>query len=104
VTLRFPGLADAVVSPRWAAVHEHCRTLDDYLRRRTNIAQWIRRGGLGADDEHAAAIAAIARTLHGSDDRRAAEDVQHYRSIVDRDVALLGSLSPGTVATRGALA
>ena len=63
----FAGLEQPVVAPAWSAQHEMCATLDDYLRRRTNIAQWIPRGGLGKDDRHAAQLQAIALDLAQGD-------------------------------------
>lgn len=67
--------------PEFCRDHEFCRTLYDYLRRRTNIAQWIPRGGLGNDDEFAADLLAIATRLLG--DPAAAERALHrYREAV----------------------
>lgn len=94
---RFPGVDTAVVSPRWARTREHCRTVEDYLRRRTNVAQWIARGGFGRHDEHAAAIHALARELH-ADEGGAAEDVRRYRAVVEADGVLLTSMTPGATA------
>ncbi len=85
----FPGLEQTVVAPAWSAAHEHCRTLEDYLRRRTNIAQWVRRGGLGANLEHLDRVRAIALALHGGDVRRATDDVEGYRRRVDQEWNLL---------------
>ena len=48
----FPGLQDPVPSLRWCIEKERCLTLEDYLRRRTNISQWIPREGLGRNDEN----------------------------------------------------
>ena len=66
---RFPGLKDAVPSAIWCRDHEFCHTLEDYLRRRTNIAQWIPRGGLGANSENLETLRKIARIFsdHPSD-------------------------------------
>jgi len=75
----FPGLDEPVVSPTWAVTHEYCRTLDDYLRRRTNIAQWVPRGGLGAHDEHAALLHGFAVEICGGDTHRALEQLNHHR-------------------------
>ncbi len=59
----FPGLEEPMPSPTWCRDHEYCHTLDDYLRRRTNIAQWIPRGGLGNYSENLEAIRKIARVF-----------------------------------------
>lgn len=76
----FPGLIEPVHSPRWCADHELCWTLEDYLRRRTNIAQWVHRGGLGRDDEHLSTIEQIAHALHPNNPTRAATEISQYRS------------------------
>jgi len=47
----FPGLAEEVLSARSCA-EESCWSLEDYLRRRTNISQWVPRGGLGHANEN----------------------------------------------------
>lgn len=86
---RFPAVDHPVVSPSWSAAHEQCRTIEDYLRRRTNIAQWVRRGGLGAHDEHLDCVRRIARDLHGGDAGRAERDLQQYRQRVDDEWRVL---------------
>ena len=82
----FAGLE--VPSHRWCHEHEDCWKLDDYLRRRTNIAQWIPRGGLGAQDEHREPLRAIAVDLCGGDgergDRMLLEYVAKVREEHDR--------------------
>jgi glycerol-3-phosphate dehydrogenase len=90
-TATFPALETPVVAPDWAVAHEHCRTLDDYLRRRTNIAQWVPCGGFGRHGEHAAAIEALARALHAGNPAAAAADLQSYTARVARDAALLAA-------------
>jgi glycerol-3-phosphate dehydrogenase len=59
----FPGLDEPLPSPSWCRDREHCCTLEDYLRRRTNIAQWFPRGGLGAHSENLEALRQIARVF-----------------------------------------
>lgn len=88
----FPSLAQPQPSVKWCMEHEFCYSLDDYLRRRTNISQWIAREGLGHNDEHLPAIRKIAIALAHGNAQNAARDVEHYRekvkkrfdSIVDR--------------------
>jgi glycerol-3-phosphate dehydrogenase len=63
----FPGLSQPVTSAAWCAEHELCCTLEDYLRRRTNIAQWVHRGGLGIDNSNAPILRKIARDLAQGD-------------------------------------
>ena len=65
--MEFPGLSQRVSSAAWCAQHELCCTLEDYLRRRTNIAQWIPRGGFGKDDSNTQTLKNIALELaHGN--------------------------------------
>lgn len=63
LTLRFPGLDAALPDPDWCVEHESCATLDDYLRRRTNIAQWVACLGLGETQQHLPEISAIAERV-----------------------------------------
>ena len=72
----FGGLS--VVDPAWSRDHESCRTLEDFLRRRTNIAQWIANGGLGKDAEHLDDLREIARLLHPEDPSRADAQLEAY--------------------------
>jgi glycerol-3-phosphate dehydrogenase len=81
--VEFPGLASLVPDPEWSRAHEHCHTLDDYLRRRTNIAQWVPRGGLGHNNENIARLRDIAITLAGGDEASAMADFTHYRDRLD---------------------
>jgi len=48
----FPGLQNKVPTIDWCVKNELCCTLEDYLRRRTNISQWIPREGLGFRNEN----------------------------------------------------
>jgi glycerol-3-phosphate dehydrogenase len=77
----FPGLQESVPSARSCA-GESCWTLEDYLRRRTNISQWVSRGGLGRMDENAAHLESLARWFPatGVHDPRTA--VRDYRRLV----------------------
>jgi glycerol-3-phosphate dehydrogenase len=73
-----------IPDPTYCREREACRTLEDYLRRRSNIAQWIPRGGFGRNDEFAADLLAIATQLMG--DSTAAESaLNHYRERIDHD-------------------
>ncbi len=78
VTTTFPTLDEPVVSAAWAAAHEHCTSLDDYLRRRTNIAQWVPRGGFGARGEHTGALERVALEIHAGDEGLAERDLARY--------------------------
>ena len=82
---RFPGMTEPVVSARFAAEHEMCRTLDDYLRRRTNISQWVARGGLGRNDEHQPCLLDLAGTFSGGNMAAARATVDAYGQTVQRE-------------------
>jgi glycerol-3-phosphate dehydrogenase len=89
---RFPGLVGLVPSAPWCRDHEFCGTLDDYLRRRTNIAQWIPRGGLGTDSENIEAVRRIARVFHPD---RAAADMavaDYQESVRNRHDGILSAV------------
>lgn len=75
---RFPGLDTPVVSAAWSAAHEHCHRLDDYLRRRTNIAQWVPNGGFGRQFEHAGHLERIALDIHDGDTGLAERELVAY--------------------------
>ncbi|HET9215495.1 MAG TPA: FAD-dependent oxidoreductase [Terriglobia bacterium] len=76
----FPGLKEKVPSADWCA-REGCWFLEDYLRRRSNIAQWVPRGALGHFNENAGHLERLAsRFLTGHDTRSpyaAVKDYQH---------------------------
>lgn len=88
----FCGLEEPVPDAAWCRDHEQCLTLEDYLRRRTNIAQWVSRGGLGNDSEHLGAIRRIARVF--SPDLASAEVLlaDYQKSVWDRHDRLLAAV------------
>jgi glycerol-3-phosphate dehydrogenase len=87
----FPGLQEQMPSLEWCMEHEYCCTLEDYLRRRTNIAQWVGRQGLGAADENTAFVRDLALQLSGGDLGEAEKQVEIYRQRVDGRFAYLRS-------------
>jgi glycerol-3-phosphate dehydrogenase len=58
-----PQLQRDVVAASWARDHEFCVTLEDYLRRRTPIAQWIPRMGLDRDDSGRESLKKLAEAF-----------------------------------------
>lgn len=50
----------------WLVKHTQVRCIADYLRRRTNIAQWIPVGGLGFKNEYLDDIMKISLLIHAS--------------------------------------
>lgn len=81
----FPGMPDPVPSAKWCLDQELCCTLEDYLRRRTNIAQWVPRMGLGRGDENLPAVRVIALELAGGDLACAEHMLADYRQYVLRN-------------------
>lgn len=84
-TEHFPGLEHPVPSARSAVEAEWCWTLEDYLRRRTNIAQWVPRHGLGRAGEHAQRLAELAGMFPGVDGVRGAPALAAYEARVARE-------------------
>jgi glycerol-3-phosphate dehydrogenase len=84
-TSEFPGLTQPMPSAVWCAKHELCCTLEDYLRRRTNIAQWIPRGGLGRNDINAQVLKNIALELAEGNSVLAAQLFETYRMKISND-------------------
>jgi len=88
----FPGLSTKVPSVRFCVEREACWTLEDYLRRRTNIAQWVPRGGLGRDNENREYIKRIAEELPSLNTAETAEDrVGRYEEKIRQFDQLLAS-------------
>lgn len=84
---RFSGLEAPLIDPAASARREHCQTLVDYIRRRTNLAQWTRRHGLGRDDEYALELRCIAAAIEG--DSHADRAVNTVHALARRQDELL---------------
>ncbi len=78
------------VDIQWSVEHEFCCLLDDYLRRRTNIAQWIPRGGFGSEGEHTEWIVSLSQALPSWDGVH--DHVDDYSAQVRQFDALLHEL------------
>jgi len=78
----FPALTEPVPAAAWCLQRQRCWNLEDYLRRRTNIAQWVPRGGLGRDDEHVDHLRRVATVLSGGDEHRGRQALEDYRQLV----------------------
>jgi glycerol-3-phosphate dehydrogenase len=78
----FPGLANPQVSATWAKEHEFCLNLEDYLRRRSNIAQWIPRMGLGRSSENVEALRTLAAVFCNGDHKAADAMLADYCNTV----------------------
>lgn len=93
----FPGLAQPVVDPQWCHDHEQCWSLADWLRRRTDIAQLVPRGGCGRHGEYRDHLAKAALIFADHDAAQAQRDLATYLSTVsDHHDRLLG-LSPSLI-------
>lgn len=84
-TVSFPGLDEPVLCPRVAMTREYCWTLEDYLRRRTNIAQWVPRHGLGAAGEHQQRLAELSELFPGADGVAGQAALTAYCKVVERE-------------------
>ena len=80
----FPGMPEPVPSIDWCVRNEACCTLDDYLRRRTNISQWTSREGLGEDNEHLPEIKRLAKRLYPGQATKANRAVRDYVNRVEQ--------------------
>ena len=69
--------ASGSIAPPDSEPEEMCCTLEDYVRRRTNISQWIPRGGLGFKNEYRNDLLSIAMNLH-HDATKAEEELNLY--------------------------
>ncbi|MEA2113758.1 MAG: FAD-dependent oxidoreductase [Thermodesulfobacteriota bacterium] len=77
-TTHFPGLTAQSPTLEWCMEHEHCHTLADYLRRRTNIAQWVQREGLGRQSENRVHLRSLCLTLADGDAEAADRELDGY--------------------------
>jgi glycerol-3-phosphate dehydrogenase len=92
-SVKFPGLEEEVTDPGWASANEFCCTLDDYLRRRTNIAQWIAREGLGRNDENMEFLRKLSLELSDGDTKAADRQLQlHRERVADRFDSVLSEV------------
>jgi glycerol-3-phosphate dehydrogenase len=82
----FPGLGDKVPTAARSAEREMCFRLEDYLRRRTNISQWVPRGGLGRENENMPHLERLAKLFPGRGSSNPASAVAAYRQQVERDL------------------
>jgi hypothetical protein len=69
--------ASGSIVPPDSEPEEMCCTLEDYIRRRTNISQWIPRGGFGFKNEYRNDLLSIAMNLH-HDATKAEEELKLY--------------------------
>jgi hypothetical protein len=94
----FPGLAEPVPSLDGCIENECCCTLEDYLRRRTNISQWTAREGLGQDNENWESLFNLALKLADGNPRKAKLMLNKYCQGVEENFdRLVGrGISPQT--------
>lgn len=62
-----------------------CWNLDDYLRRRTNISQWIARGGLGFQNENLPQLKDLARIFCENDEGKVDATLHAYQQKIKRE-------------------
>ena len=63
---------------KWCVRHTQVRCLEDYTRRRTNIAQWVPLGGMGFNHEYVDDLKKICLLIHGSA-KAASLDFNQYK-------------------------
>jgi glycerol-3-phosphate dehydrogenase len=81
----FPNINEKVPSARWCAEREMCWSLEDYLRRRTNVSQWVARGGLGSQNENAQHLMLLAGAFQKDDKAAAEAAVRNYQRKITRE-------------------
>jgi len=81
---RFPGIEGLIPSATFCRDYEPCCTLDDYLRRRTNISQWVSHEGMGLHRENASVLKEIAAEINGGNLSLAEKEVAMYAENVGR--------------------
>ena len=91
--ISFPGVSQKFLSPEWCSGYEYCQTFEDYLRRRTNIAQWIEHGGFGKNFENLPLMKKIAKVFLKNSEKNTLEDtekaVEAYRLSVEKNEAII---------------
>ncbi|NRA68209.1 MAG: FAD-dependent oxidoreductase [Pseudobacteriovorax sp.] len=75
-------LGFTVIHPQWARDQTQCLELEDYLRRRTNLAQWVPNGAFGENFEHEGVLYRIALTLKHNNQTEAKASVDDYKSTI----------------------
>lgn len=92
----YPGLREQFPAIDYCVEHEYCLTIGDYLRRRTNIAQWVPRNGLGRDNEHLPHVAQLAARLPQAPQPVPRHSLAHYVTESNRifDRLLATELAP----------
>lgn len=77
-TLEYPGLPGKFPSIDHCVKHEYCLTIGDYLRRRTNIAQWVARNGLGMNNQYQPFVEQLAAQLPHAQVTHMHHTASHY--------------------------
>jgi glycerol-3-phosphate dehydrogenase len=78
----FPGLHEKVPTIDWCVSNEFCCTLEDYLRRRTNISQWVPREGLGFQDNNFEYLRELSLRLPTQEGKKQESCLLEYRDAV----------------------
>ena len=77
--IKFPGYAHEIPAIEWYKDNGFCCTLEDYLRRRTNISQWVPNQGLGVNFENRNYIKGMAEKLNNGTPVR-----DHYKAYLEK--------------------
>lgn len=80
----FPGLSGDFPTIDWCIQNEFCCSLEDYLRRRTNISQWSPREGLGFQNENKTHLKNLTQELPNLGNKTSGEHVDEYVNNVNK--------------------
>lgn len=83
-------VASAVPELAATAREERCATLLDCVRRRTNIAQWTARMGLGRGNEHRTTLRALAAAIEG--EAGADQAVAELTALADAEARVIAAV------------
>lgn len=94
--MSYPGLVQKFPSIRYCVDHEYCLTIGDYLRRRTNIAQWVARNGLGNANENLTFIRQLSGQLPRAPSSNPSYTLDHYSAETKRIFDRLQGVGEGS--------
>ena len=84
--ISFPGISGRMPSPQWCRDHEACYTLEDYLRRRSNISQWVANEGFGKHWQNEQLLREIAAVFPKGDEEFKEKISKVKNNIINRMV------------------
>ena len=88
--IEFAGYS--AIIPEWSVENEFTLSIEDYLRRRTNLAQWIDRGGLGKHGEFSDDLLTLCLRLHQGNEAIARRDWNNYLDLINTECSIFEGL------------